>query len=130
MYEAVTRAIRVCVTPRYSAERSDPDENEYFWTYRIDIANEGTETVRLESRYWRITDERGRVEDVRGAGVVGETPLLAPGATFTYTSGCPLSTPSGIMVGQYFMITEAGERFAIAIPAFSLDCPTSTRSMN
>jgi ApaG protein len=130
MYQALTRSIRVSVTPRYAAEQSDPDENEYFWTYTIDIVNEGRESVQLKSRYWRITDEKGRVEEVRGQGVVGETPVIEPGAKFSYTSGCPLSTPSGIMVGQYFMTTGAGERFAIDIPAFSLDCPSLKRALN
>jgi ApaG protein len=130
MYQAVTRSIRVTVTPRFAAEQSDPDENEFFWTYTIAIVNEGRETVQLKSRYWRITDELGRVEEVRGQGVVGDTPVLTPGGTYTYTSGCPLSTPSGIMVGQYFMTTAAGERFAIDIPAFSLDCPTLKRALN
>ncbi len=130
MYQAVTRSIRVSVTPRYAAEQSDPDENEYFWTYTIDIANEGHETVQLKSRYWRITDELGRVEEVRGPGVVGEIPVIAPGAKYSYTSGCPLSTPSGIMAGQYFMTTAAGEKFAIDIPAFSLDCPALKRALN
>jgi ApaG protein len=130
MYQAVTRSIRVLVTPRYAQEQSDPDENQYFWTYTIDIVNEGAEAVQLKARYWRITDEVGRVEEVRGEGVVGETPVIEPGAKFSYTSGCPLSTPSGIMVGQYFMSTAAGERFAIDIPAFSLDSPDQRRALN
>jgi ApaG protein len=130
MYQATTRSIRVRVTPRYAAEQSNPDENEYFWTYTIEIVNDGQETVQLKSRYWRITDELGRVEEVRGPGVVGETPILAPGGSFSYTSGCPLSTPSGIMVGQFFMTTLSGERFAIEVPAFSLDQPELKRALN
>ena len=123
-------AIRVRVEPRYLEDRSDPDENEYVWAYTVEITNQGTEAVRLESRYWHITDETGRVEEVRGAGVVGETPRLEPGRTFSYTSGCPLATPSGIMVGRYFMVTDAGERFPVDIPAFSLDSPGQRRALN
>ena len=86
--------------------------------------------MQLRSRHWRITDDTGRTEDVRGDGVVGETPILAPGASFRYTSGCPLGTPSGIMVGTYQMTTEAGEVFDATIPAFSLDSPHVKRSVN
>jgi ApaG protein len=130
MYEAVTRSVRVRVTPRYLEERSDADESRYVWAYTIDIVNEGSETVQLKSRYWRITDERGKVEEVRGPGVVGETPELKPGQRFSYTSGCSLTTPSGIMVGQFFMVTDKGEPFAIAVPAFSLDSPHGRRAVN
>ena len=106
MYEAVTRDIRVRVTPQYLEEESSPDEGHFFWAYTIEITNEGSETVQLRSRHWRITDADGRTEEVRGPGVVGETPVLEPGASFRYTSGCPLATPSGIMVGSYQMTTR------------------------
>jgi len=86
--------------------------------------------VRLRSRHWRITDANGKIEEVRGAGVVGKQPVLKPGESFAYTSGCPLTTPSGIMVGTYQMQNESGETFSIAIPAFSLDVPNATRTMN
>ncbi len=130
MYEAVTRGIRVRVTPQYLEEESSPEDDRFFWAYTIDISNEGSETVQLRSRHWRITDGDGRTEEVRGPGVVGETPVLEPGAAFRYTSGCPLDTPSGIMVGSYQMTTETGELFNVAIPAFSLDCPHAKRSLN
>ena len=130
MYETTTRSIRVRATPHYLEDRSDPEEDRYFWAYTIEIANEGAETVQLKSRYWRITDETGRVEEVRGPGVVGETPVLKPGASFSYTSGCPLPTPSGIMVGQFFMVTETGAQLTVDIPAFSLDIPNSKRALN
>jgi ApaG protein len=130
MYQAVTRSIRVSVTPHFMQDRSDPDDDKYFWAYAIDIVNEGQEAVQLQSRYWHITDEQGRVEEVRGKGVVGETPVIEPGATFSYTSGCPLSTPSGIMVGQFFMISATGEKFAVDVPAFSLDSPGQRRTVN
>ena len=103
MYEAVTRGIRVRVTPKYLEEESSPDENKFFWAYTIDISNEGLETVQLCSRHWRITDCEGRNEEVRGPGVIGQMPVLKPGESFRYTSGCPLATSSGMMVGSYRM---------------------------
>jgi len=130
MYEAVTDGIRVRVTPQYLEEESDPDDGRYFWAYTIEIVNEGERTVQLQSRRWRITDANGHLEKVDGPGVVGETPVLEPGTSFRYTSGCPLTTPSGIMVGTYEMTTEAGERFEVAIPAFSLDSPHSLTRPN
>ena len=130
MYEAVTRGVRVRVTPQYLEDESAPAEERFFWAYTIDIINEGSETVQLRSRHWRITDAAGHTEEVRGPGVVGKTPVLAPGASFRYTSGCPLGTPSGIMVGSYQMTTEAGELFNVAVPAFSLDSPHARRSLN
>lgn len=130
MYEAVTKGIRVRVQPEYLEEESAPVDSRYVWAYTIDIINEGTETVQLKTRHWRITDGAGRTEEVRGPGVVGETPVLEPGASFRYTSGCPLTTPSGIMVGSYQMTTEDGGRIEVAIPAFSLDSPHARRSLN
>jgi ApaG protein len=130
MYEAITRDIRICVTPLYLEDESAPDESRYVWAYTIDICNEGSETVQLRSRHWRITDASGRTEEVRGPGVVGKQPTLTPGATFTYTSGCPLSTPSGIMVGSYQMTTEKGELFNVEVPAFSLDSPHARHTVN
>ncbi|MFM2421960.1 MAG: hypothetical protein RL291_490 [Pseudomonadota bacterium] len=130
MYEAVTRSIRVRVQPQYLDDQSDPDGGRYAWAYTIDIVNEGRETVQLVSRYWHITDETGHVEEVRGPGVVGEQPTLRPGRSFKYTSGCPLRTPSGIMVGRYQMVTDEGEKFDVEIPAFSLDSPHVRRSRN
>ena len=130
MYAQVTRDIQVTVRPIYLEEQSEPDENRYFWAYQVRIENRGGETVQLLNRYWHITDATGKVVEVRGPGVVGEQPVLQPGEAFEYTSGTPLPTPSGIMVGSYEMTTEAGERFDIAIPAFSLDSPYQTRRVN
>jgi ApaG protein len=130
VYEAVTRSIRVRVRPQFLDTQSEPDEGRYAWAYTVEIANEGNQTVQLLSRYWRITDEIGRVEEVSGPGVVGETPVLRAGDSFTYTSGCPLRTPSGLMVGTYTMVSDAGERFTVEIPAFSLDSPFVRRPMN
>jgi ApaG protein len=130
MYEAVTRGIRVRVTPSYLEDRSTPDESYFFWAYSVDIVNEGGEAVQLRARTWRIIDAIGRAEDVRGPGVIGQTPLIPPGECFSYTSGCPLKTPSGIMSGSYQMADGSGALFDIAIPAFSLDSPYSVRSVN
>jgi ApaG protein len=130
MYEAVTRSIRIRVTPRYDEEQSTPDEGYYFWSYTVEISNEGEAAVQLKSRVWRITDGTGRTEEVRGPGVVGKTPTIKPGQSFSYTSGCPLPTPSGIMVGSYQMADVEGALFDVAVPAFSLDSPFTVRSVN
>jgi ApaG protein len=130
MYEALTNGVRVRVVPQYIEEQSSPEDRHYFWAYTVDIINERNDTVQLRSRYWRITDAGGKVEEVRGPGVVGQTPVLTSGASFRYTSGCPLATPSGIMAGTYQMTAETGEMFSIDIPAFSLDSPHAKRSVN
>ena len=130
MYETVTLGIRVRVTPAYVEEQSQPDEGYYFWSYTVDITNDGPVTVQLKTRDWLITDANGKKETVRGPGVVGQTPVLEPGQAFTYTSGCPLTTPSGIMVGSYQMQLPDGKMLNVAIPAFSLDSPTVRRSVN
>ena len=129
-YEAITRGVRIRVEPRYMEEQSSPEDSHFVWSYTVEISNDGTKTVQLKSRIWRITDALGRTEEVRGPGVVGQTPVIAPGKSFHYTSGCPLKTPQGIMVGSYQMTDEAGELFDVAIPAFSLDSPYTRRSMN
>jgi ApaG protein len=123
MYDSITRSIRVSVEPRYLDGQSRPDEDYFVWSYTVVIENIGAETVTLRTRYWKITDALGRVQEVRGAGVVGEQPTLAPGERFEYTSGAPLATSSGFMVGAYQMETALGEPFNVDIPAFSLDLP-------
>jgi ApaG protein len=123
MYSQTTRSIKVTVKPFYLEDQSSPADNHYVWAYHVRIENCGRETVQLRRRHWRITDNRGQVQEVRGPGVVGEQPVLAPGESFEYTSGTPLATPSGIMVGTYDMETRDGETFAVDIPAFSLDSP-------
>jgi ApaG protein len=130
MYTAVSKKIKVTVRPKYLAEQSEPEESRFFWAYTIEIANDGDTSVQLTHRHWRITDANGRQEEVFGPGVVGEQPKLKPGDAFRYTSGCPLKTPSGIMVGTYRMIDESGETFEVAIPAFSLDSPYAKRVLN
>ena len=130
MYRAVTRKIEVTVTPRFVSERSSPSNGYFFWAYTIDITNLGGETVRLKTHHWRITDALGRLQEVKGPGVVGEEPVLKPGESFEYTSGVPLPTPSGFMAGTYGMVTTAGEHFDIEIPAFSLDSSHAGRTIN
>ena len=130
MYSTVTEDIKVSVRSEFSPENSEPSDNRYFWTYTIEIANLGARTVQLTHRHWTITDAQGQREEVQGAGVVGEQPVLKPGQKFTYSSGCPLKTPSGIMVGSYRMVDEDGRVFDVAIPAFSLDSPFAKRVLN
>jgi ApaG protein len=129
-YEAITRGIRIRVEPQYMEDQSSPEDSHFVWSYAVEISNDGAETVQLKSRMWRITDAVGHTEEVRGPGVVGQTPVIEPGQSFNYTSGCPLKTPQGIMVGSYQMTDEAGQLFDVAIPAFSLDSPYTRRSMN
>jgi len=121
--ESVTHGLRVKVEARYSAEHSQPSANHWFFLYTIRISNEGSETCQLISRYWIIRDATGHVEEVEGEGVVGEQPVLEPGDSFEYTSGCPLGTPFGSMEGTYQMVTEDGGEFDAEIPRFDLREP-------
>ena len=130
MYVAVTHRVKVTVEPTFEPERSDPDEHRYFWRYDIEIANLGDKPVTLMERHWRITDADGRQQEVRGPGVVGEQPTIEPGQAFRYASGCPLTTPSGLMVGEYRMVDADGRSFQVSIPAFSLDSPDGKRVLN
>jgi ApaG protein len=130
MYSRVTQAIHITVLPEFVPERSDADEATFFWTYTVEIANQSEQTDQLTARHWKITDANGRLEEVRGPGVVGEQPVLKPGESFRYTSGCPLNTPSGIMSGSYRMVNEKGDVFDAEIPAFSLDSPFALRILN
>ena len=129
-YSALTDQVSVEVSPFYLEDQSDPDEDYYVWAYRIEIINHGKKTIQLQSRYWNITDSVGKVEEVQGAGVVGEQPILNPGDSFQYTSGCPLNTPSGFMKGYYTMVDDDGRSFDVEIPPFSLDLPGSVTTMN
>ncbi|MCW9035271.1 MAG: Co2+/Mg2+ efflux protein ApaG [Rhodospirillales bacterium] len=125
MFSAITRCINISVQPMYLEDESDPEQNRYIWAYHVIISNQGLETVQLLTRYWKIVNAAGQVHEVRGDGVIGEQPVLEPGQTFEYTSGTPLSTPSGFMGGSYEMENSNGERFDIEIPSFSLDSPES-----
>ena len=122
---AVTRGIAVRVAVSFLAEQSDPSSNRWFWSYHVRIENGSEVAVQLLSRSWTIVDGRGTVHEVVGEGVVGEMPLIAPGASFDYVSGCPLDTPSGSMSGSYHMVDENGAAFEIAIPNFSLTAPSN-----
>lgn len=130
MYRETTRAITVSVEPVYLDDQSNPDENHFVWAYRVRIENGSPETVQLLRRHWHITDAMGRKQEVEGPGVVGEQPVLKPGEAFEYTSGTPLPTASGIMVGSYQMENDRGEQFDIGIPAFSLDSPYQYSRLN
>ncbi|HEY1735341.1 MAG TPA: Co2+/Mg2+ efflux protein ApaG [Methylovirgula sp.] len=130
MYSRITKAIQITVLTEFVPERSDVDAATYFWAYTIEIANQGEQTVQLTDRHWRITDGNGRLEEVRGPGVVGEEPVLKAGESYEYTSGVPLQTPSGFMVGTYGMVSTSGEHFDIDVPAFSLDSTEVKRTLN
>ncbi len=130
VYEATTHDVRVRVQPQFLLEESTPEKDYFFWAYTVEITNLGTETMQLRTRYWNITDANGKLEEVRGDGVVGEEPLLKPGASFSYTSGCPLKTSSGIMKGSYQMETGDDQMVDIDIPPFSLDSPFTKQIVN
>ena len=124
--EATTRNIRVRVQAQYDPSRSSPQQSRWFFLYTVNISNEGDKTVQLISRHWVITDGMGKVEEVRGPGVIGNQPVLAPGQSFEYTSGCPLTTPFGSMHGTYQMIYQGDEQFDIEIAPFTLTEPYTT----
>ena len=128
-YAATTAGVTVRVAPRYLDEQSDPEAVEYAWSYHVRIENGTDDDVQLLARHWIITDGRGRVEEVRGEGVVGDQPIIAPGGSYDYVSGCPLPTPHGTMVGTYAMATRE-TLFEVAIPLFSLDRPDAKRVLN
>lgn len=130
MYRAVTQNIQVTVTPSFLPDKSSAEQARFFWAYKIEIVNLGQVTVQLKTRHWRITDAHGRVQEVRGPGVVGEQPVLKPGGRFEYTSGVPLTTATGMMAGSYQMETETGEVFDVEVPGFSLDSPHNKRVLH
>lgn len=130
MYQQITRGIRVSVEPNYLEAQSDPEDHRFVWAYTVRIDNNSGQTVRLRNRYWRITDAAGMTEEVWGEGVVGQQPVIRSGEGFEYTSGAPLGTPSGLMVGRYEMEAASGETFEVDIPAFSLDSPHELRQVH
>jgi ApaG protein len=130
MYETQTRNIRVAVQPAFLDDQSDPGEQRYLWSYTVTIENKGADTVQLLSRHWHITDGHGQVKEVKGPGVVGAQPVIAPGQKFQYTSGCPLPTASGYMSGTYEMRNSSGEKFEAEIPAFLLESPHEQRQIH
>lgn len=129
-YELETKRIRVAVKPAYLHDQSDPEDDRYVWSYTVTIENKSGELVQLLSRYWSIIDGQGRIQEVRGAGVVGAQPTIKPGESFQYTSGCPLETASGSMSGRYQMMSASGESFEAEIPAFLLESPFERRQIH
>lgn len=125
MSVSITRDVEVRVEPAYHPEHSEPGRNRWFFSYTIRITNHGGDVIQLMSRHWIITNARGEREEVRGSGVVGEQPVLGPGEHFEYTSFCPMGTSMGSMEGSYQMRTSDGERFDVAIGAFSLIDPST-----
>ena len=130
MYQNTTHDIRITVRPNFLEEQSRPDRNYFVWAYSITIENLSDDTVTLKARHWKITNSLGQVQEVHGSGVVGEQPTLKPGEAFEYTSGAPLTTPSGFMVGTYDMETTNGQAFNVSIPLFSLDSPYAARQVH
>lgn len=126
VYSQTTHQIKVTVEPIFLENQSMPLESHFIWAYKVWIENQGSEAVQLLKRTWHITDGRGKRYEVTGEGVIGETPLIFPGESYHYTSGTPLSTPSGMMEGVYHMKTQKGDHFDVLIPAFSLDSPYET----
>lgn len=130
MYEQTTNGITIRVRSIYLEDQSSPGGGHFVWAYHVTVINHRPTSVQLLNRHWRITDAIGRVQEVRGAGVVGEQPVIHPDDSFEYTSGTPLATPSGIMVGAYEFVDEDGEQFEAAVPAFSLDSPHDRAPVN
>lgn len=129
-YEAETDGIVVRVRPMFIEEESSPEDDKFLWAYHVEIENRGKRTLQLMTRHWRITDGDGRLQEVKGEGVVGQQPVLRPGASFEYTSGCPLTTPSGLMQGAYQFEDESGGFVEATIPLFALDSPYDERRPN
>lgn len=129
-YEQKTNDVVVRVEPDYLAEQSSPDDHRFIWAYTVEIENQSADDLQVVERFWKIADSRGQVQEVRGVGVVGEQPVLKPGEVFRYTSGAPLTAPSGMMLGNYYMQTTDGDRFAVDIPPFLLDSPFEPRALN
>jgi ApaG protein len=123
MFTKTTHNIKITATPQFLSDHSEPSEDHYVWAYTIELENYSDKPVQLMNRHWKITDASGLTQEVRGAGVVGEQPVLKPGEAYQYTSGTALATASGLMLGEYEMSTPDGENFEVEVPAFSLDSP-------
>ena len=130
MYNRTTKKISITVNPYFLEDQSEPDDQHYVWAYQVTINNLSAEVVQLKNRYWKIIDSNGSKQEVKGEGVVGEQPILNPGEKFEYTSGTPLTTPSGFMEGHYEMETKDGLKFEASIPQFSLDSPFISNKLN
>lgn len=129
-YEQRTEDVIVRVEPEFLAEQSNPRDSRFIWAYTVEIDNQSGRDLTVTDRFWQIADSRGQVQEVRAAGVVGETPMVKSGETFRYTSGAPLTAPSGMMRGSYTMRSECGESFDITVPTFLLDSPHEGQSFN
>jgi len=130
MYSKKTKKINITVNPYFLDDQSEPEDQHFVWAYQVTIDNQSNDKVQLKNRYWKIIDSNGSEQEVRGEGVVGEQPILNPGEKFEYTSGTPLSTPSGFMGGYYEMETNQGKKFDVIIPQFSLDSPFIKNNLN
>jgi ApaG protein len=130
MYEQETAGMVVRVEPQFLPEESRPEDSRFVWAYTIEIENRRPDAVQLMSRYWRITDENGATQEVRGDGVIGQQPVIEPGQSFRYSSAAPLAAPSGVMMGAYSMQRDNGEAFDINVPLFALDSPNNARLVN
>ncbi len=126
VYEAITDGVKIRVRPRFMHDESEPSRNHFMWAYTVEVENGSDRSWTITRRHWRIVDAAGRLHAVDGEGVVGQTPTIGPGERFTYTSGAPLTTPSGMMSGTYDLVGEGGEEMSARIPAFSLDSPYDT----
>jgi len=129
-FHETTSEITVSVRPEYMDDQSDPDQGHYAWAYHVRIENNGERIVQLLSRHWKIADSHGHCQEVIGDGIIGHQPTLGPGDTFEYTSGTPLAAPSGFMSGTFHMISEDGQRFNVAVPAFALDGPNRSAAIH
>ena len=130
MYEQETAGMVVRVEPQFLPEESRPEDSRFVWAYTIEIENRRPDAVQLMSRYWRITDENGATQEVRGDGVIGQQPVIEPGQSFRYSSAAPLAAPSGVMMGAYSMQRGNGEAFDISVPLFALESPNNARLVN
>lgn len=129
-YQATTQGVSVSVNPHYLEDQSEPENGQFTWAYRVQIENVGTQTVQVLTRHWKITNTKGESHEVIGDGLVGQKPVLEPGQTFEYTSGTPLTTPSGFMSGCFHVIAEDGILFEVTVPAFALDTPRAAKAIH
>lgn len=130
MYSKTTHGVKVTAIPEYLKKDSAPEEGKFLWLYTITIENFNPHSIQLLRRKWLITDEIGTSFIIEGEGVIGEQPVIKPGEGYKYLSGTPLSTPSGMMMGTYFLVDDKGEPFEVDIPPFSLDSPHHTKMLN
>ena len=129
-YRETTNYISVSVSPEYLHQQSEPSDNHFTWAYHVHIENSGSTSIQVLARHWKVTDIKGQSHEIVGDGLVGKQPILKSGEVFRYSSGTPLSTPSGFMSGSFLLITEGGELFNALVPSFSLDSPLTNRPLH